>query len=91
MQAVLNIKSSEIDEKLLNVIKELLSRNVEIVIKNTIEFEDYDESKSLDDVMREFSAVGYNEEFLSDLKVGFETSQIYATRNENKAVKGRDR
>jgi hypothetical protein len=88
MQAVLNVKSSEIDDKLLNVIKELLSRNVEIVIKKTVEFEDYDESKSLDDVMQEFSAVGYSEEFLSDLKVGFETSQIYAKRNENKAVKG---
>jgi hypothetical protein len=91
MQAVLNVKSSEIDDKLLNVIKELLSRNVEIVIKKTVEFEDYDESKSLDDVMREFSAVGYNEEFLSDLKVGFETSPIYADRNEDKTVKGRDK
>ena len=88
MQAVLNVKSTEIDEKLLNVIKELLSRNVEIVIKKTVEFENFDESKSLDDVMREFSTVGYSEEFLNDLKVGFETSQIYVRRNENKAVKG---
>ena len=87
MQAVLNVKSSEIDDKLLNVIKELLSRNVEIVIKKTVEFEEYDESKSLDDVMREFSAVGYSEGFLNDLKIGFETSQIHAERNENKAVK----
>ena len=78
MQAVLNVKSSEIDDKLLNVIKELLLRNVEIVIKKTVEFEDYDESKSLDDVMREFSAVGYSEEFLSDLKVGFERRNFRA-------------
>lgn len=79
MQAVLSVKTAEIDDNLLNVIKELLSRDVEIVIKKTVEIGDYDESKSLDDAMREFSAVGYNEEFLSDLKIGFETSQTYAT------------
>ncbi len=86
MQAILNVKSTEIDDKLLNVIKELLSRNVEIVIKKTVELEEYDKSISLDNVMREFGEAGYSEEFLRDLKAGFETSEIYAERNENKAV-----
>ncbi len=88
MQAVLNVKSNEIDDKLLNVIKELLSRNVEVVIKKTVELEEYNKSISLDNVMQEFGEVGYSDEFLRDLKVGFETSEIYVKRNENKAVKG---
>ena len=87
MQAVLNVKSTEIDDKLLNVIKELLSRNVEIVIKKIVELEEYDKNISLDEVMREFGEVGYSAEFLGDLKAGFETSEIYVERNENKAVK----
>ncbi|MGI8788746.1 MAG: hypothetical protein ACR2HG_13405 [Pyrinomonadaceae bacterium] len=85
MQAVLNIKLNEIDEHLLNVIKELLSRNVEVVIKKeSLELEKFDQSKSLEEVMREFEKVGYSENFLSDLKAGFKTSEIYAERNENK-------
>ena len=87
MQAVLNVKSNEIDDQLLSVIKELLSRNVEIVIKKTVELEEYDECQSLGEVMEEFGAVGYGKEFLKDLKIGFETSEIYAGRDENKAVK----
>lgn len=87
MQAILNIKSNEIDDRLLNVIKELLSRNVEIVIKKFVELEEFDKSLSLDSVMREFEKANYSEEFLRDLKTGFETSEIYAERNENKAVK----
>ncbi len=87
MQAILNIKPNEIDDRLLNIIRELLSRNVEIVIKKTIEFEEYDKSISLDEVLSEFAKVGYSENFLSDLKAGFETSEIYGKRNENKALK----
>jgi len=80
MQAILNIKPSEIDDRLLNVIKELLSRNVEIVIKKTVELEEYDKNIPLDEVMGEFAKVGYSENFLSDLKAGFETSKIYSKR-----------
>lgn len=87
MQAVLNVKSTEIDDQLLNVIKELLSRNIEIVIKKTVELEEFDKTLPLDDVMREFGKVGYSDEFLRDLKAGLETSEIFAGRNENKAVK----
>ena len=87
MQAILNIKANEVDDRLLNVIKELLSRNVEIVIKKFVELEEFDKSLSLDNVMQEFEKANYSEEFLRDLKVGFETSEVYAERNENKAVK----
>ena len=81
MQAILNIKPNEIDERLLSVIKELLSRNVEIVIKKqSVELEQFDKTLPLDDVMREFGKVGYSEDFLRDLRAGFETSEIYAKR-----------
>ncbi len=87
MQATLNIKLSEIDDHLLSIIKELLLRNVEVVIKKEmIELEEFDKSISLDEVMQEFAKVGYSEEFLSDLQAGLETSQIYERHNENKAT-----
>jgi hypothetical protein len=86
MQAILNIKLSEIDDHLLNIIKELLSRNVEVVLKKEIiELEEFDKSISLDELMQEFAQVGYSDNFLSDLKAGFQTSEIYAQSNENKA------
>lgn len=81
MQAILNVKSNEIDERLLKVIKELLSRNVEIIIKKDFpELEEFDSSVSLDEVIQEFENAGYSEKFLIDLKTGFETSEIYVER-----------
>lgn len=87
MQAILNIKPNEIDDRLLNVIRELLSKNVEIVIKKQlVELEEFNKNLSLDEISREFEKVGYSQEFLNDLKAGFETSEIYALKNENKAT-----
>ncbi len=90
MQAILNVKLDEIDERFLNVVKELLARNIDIIIKKEIiELEEFDGNIPLDEVMREFAQFGYSENFLSDLKTGFETSEIYAEeRNENKAFEG---
>jgi hypothetical protein len=85
MQAILNIQPNEIDDRLLNVIRELLSRNVEIIIKKQlVELEDFDKTLSLDEVMREFDKAGYHEDFLKDLRAGFETSEIYIKHNEGK-------
>ena len=82
MQAILSVKSSEIDDKLLNVIKELLSRNVEVVIKNDFfELGEFNQTMPLDDVMREFEKSDYSKNFLNDLRKGFETSEIYSIRN----------
>ncbi|CAN5460299.1 hypothetical protein BH18ACI1_BH18ACI1_06000 [soil metagenome] len=89
MQAILNINPNDIDDGLLNIIKELLSKDVEIVIKKqSFELEEFDANIALDEVMREFGKVGYSDEFLSDLKAGFETSKIYARSNENKDSEG---
>jgi len=87
MQAILNVKTSEIDNNLLIIIRELLSKNVEVVIRKEIyRLEEYDSSLPLERVMKEFEKVGYNELFLKDLKEGFETSTVYAVKNENKAT-----
>ncbi len=78
MQAILNIKPNEVDEKLLNVIRELLARNVEITIKNqNFELQEFS-APPIDDLMREFQNAGYSEDFLNDLREGFETSKAYA-------------
>lgn len=87
MQAILKVKPGEIDDRLLSVIKELMLKNVEIVIKKqTVELEEFDAALPLDEVIREFGEAGYSQEFISDLKVGLNTSEIY--RDENKAFKG---
>ena len=78
MQAILNVEPNEVDEKLLKVIKELLLKDVEVTIrKPTLELKEFDRSVSIDEIVREFSDAGYSQEFISDLKVGFETSEIY--------------
>jgi len=79
MQAILNVKLNEIDEKFLYILKELLSKNVEIVIrKENIELEEFDENISLENVIKDFSKAGYTEDFLNDLEEGFKSSSIYS-------------
>lgn len=87
MQAILKVKPGEIDDRLLSVIKELMLKNVEIIIKKeTVELEEFDTALPLDEVIREFGKAGYSREFINDLKIGLNTSEIY--RDENKAFKG---
>lgn len=81
MQAILNIKPSEINENLLSIIKELLLRNVEIVIrKESLNLEAYDKSIPSDNVIKEFTEAGYSDEFIKDLKDGLETSTVYLNK-----------
>lgn len=79
MQAILNIEPNEVDERLLNVIRELLSRNIEITIKNQhFELKEFDTTLPLNEVMQEFQKAGYSENLINDLRAGFETSEIHA-------------
>ncbi len=92
MQAILNLKTSEIDESLLDVIKELLSKNAEIVIRReSFRLEEYDRILPLDETMKNFEKAGHSEAFLRDLKEGFETSTIYVDKNEDNASEKRDK
>ena len=78
MQAILNVKEVDINNNLLNIIKELLLKNIEVVIrKESIQLEEFDKNIPLDSVIKEFSGAGYSKEFLKDLKEGFETSTVY--------------
>ncbi|MBF0099625.1 MAG: hypothetical protein HQK77_01825 [Desulfobacterales bacterium] len=78
MRAILNVTPFEINDNLLTIIKELLLRNVEIIIRKEImKLEEFDNSISLNNLIGEFSEAGYSEEFLQDLKEGFETSSVY--------------
>ncbi len=79
MQAILNIEPNEIDDRLLSVIRELLSRNIEVTLKNQgLELKEFNLALPLDEVMLEFQKAGYSNEFINDLRVGFETSTVYA-------------
>ena len=76
--AILNIDPSEIDDRLLMVIKELLSRDVEITLKTQrVELKEFDTTLPLDELIQQLEKAGYNEDFVSDLRVGFATSEIY--------------
>ena len=79
MQAILSIEPNEVDERLLIIIRELLSRNVEIMIKSHhFELKEFDATLPLNEVMEEFQKAGYSDDFISDLRSGFETSEIYS-------------
>jgi hypothetical protein len=85
MQAILSVKLNEIDSSLIKIIRELLSKNAEIVIrKESLKFEEFDKSLPLQKVMDDFEKVGYSSEFLQDLREGLETSSLYKAKDENK-------
>jgi hypothetical protein len=78
MQAILTIEPNEVDDRLLRVIKELLSEDVEITVKNQrVELKAFDKALQLDEMISEFQKAGYCESFIGDLKTGFATSEIY--------------
>ncbi len=84
MQAMLNIKIDEVDQKLLGIIRDLLSKDVEIVIKKErLKLEEYDARLPLDAVMEEFKGAGYSDAFVHDVREGFETSTVYPSHNEH--------
>ena len=75
----MNIEPNEVDDRLLNVIRELLLRNIEITIKSqSFELEQFDKTRPLDEVILEFQKAGYGDDFICDLRTGFETSEMYA-------------
>ena len=78
MQAILNVKEADINNNLLNIIKELFLKNIEVIIRReSIQLEEFDKNLPLDSVIKEFAEAGYSKEFLKDLKEGFETSTAY--------------
>ncbi len=83
MQVTLSVSLKEIDNDLLTIIKELLLKNIEIIIKRDgVKLEEYAPAIPLNQVLKEFSKVGYSEAFLQDLQRGLETSSVYRGKDE---------
>jgi len=79
MRVVFNVSQHELNLELLELIKVLISKNAEIVIKReSIILEEYDPNIPLKQVMQEFSHRNYHPDFLADLEKGLKSSSVYA-------------
>ncbi|MDM8569846.1 hypothetical protein QUF50_10135 [Thiotrichales bacterium HSG1] len=78
MRIELTLKLNEIDLEFISLIKILLKKNVEVVIKKeVIELEEY-VNLPLEEVMQEFSNADYSSEFLTELEQGLKKSSVYS-------------
>lgn len=78
MRVELNITIDEVDQKLIKLIKTLLRRNAEVVIKKqAMTFSEYPADVPLDTVMQELSQANYSAELLADLEQGLKKSSVY--------------
>lgn len=79
MRVVFNISEPEINLEFLKLLKVLISKNAEIVIrKESMVLEEYNPNISLEQVMQEFSRQNYPPDFLADLENGLKSSSVYA-------------
>ncbi len=79
MRVELNLTIDEIDQELIGLIKTLLRRNAEVVIKKQcVALEEHPADTPLDKVMEELSGAGYSAEFLADLGQGLKKASVYA-------------
>ena len=79
MRVVFNISEQEINLEFLKLLKVLISKNAEIVIrKESMVLEEYNPNISLEQVMQEFSRQNYPPDFLADLENGLKSSSVYA-------------
>lgn len=84
MQAILNVTLQEIDQKFLTILRDLLSKNIEVVIKKeTPRVEEFDQTKPLPVVMEQLAKAGYHAELLREIHEGLKTSSVYAERHED--------
>jgi hypothetical protein len=79
MRVELNLSINEIDQEFIELLKTLLKRNAEVVIKQqVVALDEYPADTPLDKVMAELSGTEYNAEFLADLEQGLKKSSVYA-------------
>ncbi len=78
MRVELNLSINEIDQELIELLKTLLKRNAEVLIKQqVVMLEEYPTNSPLDKVMVELSGTDYSAEFLADLEQGLNKSSVY--------------
>jgi hypothetical protein len=79
MRVELTLKMTEIDQDLIVLIKTLLSKNAEVVIKReVVALEEYDAGKSLEQVMLELAGANHSADLLADIEHGLKLSSVYA-------------
>jgi len=78
MRAILQINQHDVNEMLLQTIKQLLLQNSEILIQSAVHLEEFDATKSVNEVMQALSAQGHNVAFLKDIEKGLKSSSVSA-------------
>jgi spore germination protein GerM len=82
MRVELTLKLTEIDQDLIALIKTLLSKNAEVVIKReAVALAEYDAGQSLEQVMQELAGANHSTELLADIEHGLKLSSVYASDN----------
>ena len=76
MRAILQIEQHDINEQLLQTIKQLLAQNSEILLQPAVKLEAFDSSQSVAEVMQALSGENYSAEFLNDIEKGLKTSTV---------------
>lgn len=80
MRVELTLKMTEIDQDLIALIKTLLSKNAEVVIKReAVVLTEYDAGKSLEQVMQELAGANHSTDLLADIEHGLKLSSVYAS------------
>jgi hypothetical protein len=78
MQVTLSVTLTEIDHHLLNLIRNLLAQDAEIILRKApVRLEEFDKHLPLNQVMQEMAQTGHNQAFLKDLQAGLATSTVY--------------
>lgn len=78
MRVELTLKLAEIDQDLLTLIKTLLSKNAEVLIKQeSITLEEYDGEKPLEQVMQTLASANHHPALLAELEQGLKLSSVY--------------
>lgn len=79
MRVELNLTVNEIDQELIELLKTLLQRNAEVVMKKQpLTLEEYPADTPLDKVVDALAGKNYTAEFLVDLEQGLKKSSVYA-------------
>jgi len=78
MRTILQVNQQDINEKLLQTIKMLVSQNGEVLIQPFVDLEEYDSNQSIENVMQALKEAGYNAAFCTEIEQGLKTSTVYA-------------
>ena len=85
MRAILQLHDNDINDKLLQTIKLLLTQHTEILIQPFCDLEEYDKTQPIEAVLQSLSSAGYSNAFLDDMEKGLKSSSVYSD-HENKTA-----